>query len=210
MNPEPFMIFGEIGFDENCRPAPLGNYLRANPAPAAPEIIINSPGGSAIDGATMLAEIERHGNATCRVIGMAASAASLLMLGGREVLIHRDAIVMIHEPALMAFGTSQDFRDAADTLDKFTGIYAAAYARLTGNSEKSIRSWMKDETWLTAEEALALNFCDRIEGGGDPVAYAKFDYGRFRQAPAHLVRLAQKNGWATVSPDASKKESTDA
>lgn len=207
---EPFMIFGEIGFDENCRPEPLGKYLRANPAPATPEIIINSPGGSAVDGAAMLAEIERHGNATCRVVGMAASAASLLMLGGREVVLHREAMVMIHEPASIAFGTSQDFRKAADSLEKFTGVYAAAYARLTGNSEESIRRWMRDETWLSAEEALALNFCDRIEGGEDPVAYAKFDYGRFRHAPAHLVRMAQKNGWATASPDASKKESTDA
>ncbi|MFD1193349.1 head maturation protease, ClpP-related [Seohaeicola saemankumensis] len=203
-NPAPFMVFGEIGF-ENCRPEPLGNFLRANPAPAAPEIIINSPGGGAVDGAAMLAEIERHGNAVCRVIGMAASAASLLMLGGREVVMHRDAMVMIHEPASMVFGTSKDFRTAADNLDKFTAIYAAAYARLSGNSEQSIRRWMKDETWLSSEEALALNFCDRVEGGQDPVAYAQFDYGRFRHAPAHLMRIAQQNGWATGSSNVSEK-----
>lgn len=204
---DPFMIFGEIGL-ENCRAEPLAEYLRANPAKA--EVHINSYGGHAIEGAAMLAALERHGRATVLVSGMAASAASLLMLGGSEVVLHRDAIIMIHEPSSIAFGTSEDFRKAADSMEKMTSIYAAAYARLTGNSEKAIRRWMKDETWMSAEEALALNFCDRIDGGGDPVAYAKFDYGRFRQAPAHLVRMTQQNGWAAASPDVSEKGKTHA
>lgn len=69
---------------------------------------------------------------------------------------------------------------------------------------------MKAETWLTAEEALSLNFIDQIEGDAKPVAVAAFDFTRFQHAPAMLVQMARANGWATASPDAGTKETTHA
>lgn len=205
--PLQYLVMDEIGFGD-ARAEPLVNFLTANPGPV--EILLNSPGGIATEGAAMLAAIEQHGQVTVRVSGIAASAASLLMVGGKVVTMHREAHVMIHDPAVMAYGNGAKLRKWADDLDKIGATYASAYSRLTGNKIQMVRAWMEKETWMTAGEALALNFCDRIEGDEQPEPVASFDYGMFRHAPAHLVRLAQQNGWATASPDTGKKEITNA
>ena len=60
---------------------------------------------------------------------------------------------------------------------------------------------MGAETWLSADEALALNLDDAIKERREAEAVARFDYSRFRAAPEALVRMAHDHGWATVSPD---------
>lgn len=203
MTPPRFDIAGEIGLD-NATGAAVGRFLDANPGPV--DIFINSFGGVATEGAAIMAALERHGQATAHVQGVAASAASLAMLGAKRVVMHSAATIMIHEPGTMAFGTAGDMRAAADVLDKLTAIYASAYARATGNPEARIAAWMAEETWLTADEAVALNFADEIAADPEgPVAIAAFDYRKFKAAPAHLVQMALKNGWATVSPVSKEK-----
>lgn len=206
MNPR-FDLTGGIG-EDNATGAAVGAFLDANPGPV--DIFVNSYGGIAHEGAAIFAALERHGNATAYVQGVAASAASLAMLGARKVLIHDAAVVMIHEPGAMAFGTAATMRKAADTLDKLSGIYAKTYARATGHPVKRLAAWMAAETWLTAEEAVALHFADAIGGAdaGEPVAVAAFDYRKFKAAPMHLVQMALKNGWATVSPKSPEMETT--
>nr|WP_272929444.1 ATP-dependent Clp protease proteolytic subunit [Rhodovulum sulfidophilum] len=97
-----------------------------------------------------------------------------------------------------AWGTADDLRREAGMLDKISETYAQAYARATGHPVERIRAWMAAETWMTADEALALNFCDGLFGDDDapqsePVA--AFDYTRFKAPPPELVRLAVRNGW---------------
>lgn len=206
MIPE-YYLFDEIGIGD-CRAEPLGRFLAANPGEVT--LRINSPGGIATEGAAMVAAIEQHGNVAVQVSGIAASAASLVMVAGRRVSLHRDSMVMIHDPAALAFGTGDQLRKWADTLDKIAGVYAATYARHTGNPVDLIAGWMAAETWMTAEEAKALRFCDAIEGGEAAAPVAAFDYGKFRNAPAHLVQMARKNGWAAGTPVTGKKETQHA
>ena len=198
MNPR-FDLSGEIGAD-TATGAAVGQFCDQNPGPI--DIFINSFGGIASEGAAIFAALERHGRATAIVHGVAASAPSLAMLGGRQVLVHDAALVMIHDPAGMAMGGAQDLRAAAATLEKMTAVYAAIYSRATGNPVQRVLSWMREETWLTAVEAVALNFADAVIGADSaqqpPVA--AFDYRKFRAAPDHLVAMALQNGWATASP----------
>jgi len=181
--------------------AEIGRFCVENPGPV--EIVINSFGGVATEGAAIHAALERHGQATAIIQGVAASSASLAMLGARRVLIHDAAFIMIHNPSAMAMGTAQDMRSAADTLDKLGELYASIYARSTGNPPGRVAGWMAEETWLTADEAVALNFADEVIGGdaAQPVAVAAFDYRKFRAAPDQLVAMVLQNGWATVSSE---------
>lgn len=186
----------------------LGAYLAANPESAT--LFINSPGGDAFEGAALMAEVERHGNVTVHVQGIAASAATLPMVVAKRVIMHPAAMIMIHEPSAFTFGTADEHRVGAEALDKMTGIYAEAYARATGHPAARIAAWMKDETWLTADEALELRFCDEVEDPeSKPVVVAAFDYGRFRNAPAELVAMARKNDWAVSSADSKVRASAD-
>lgn len=199
MNPR-FDIHGEIGQDA-ATSLQVGAFLDANPGPV--DVFINSFGGIATEGAAIFAALERHGNVTANIQGVAASAASLAMLGARRVLIADSALVMIHEPGAVAFGTASDMRAMADTLEKMTATYAEIYSRATGNPLIWVEGWMRDETWLTAQDAVALHFADEIMSAEPEaaVAVAAFDYRKFKAAPPELVALAEKNGWATVSPN---------
>ena len=129
------------------------------------EVVVNSPGGDAYEGSAMLAEMQRYpGRVTVLIEGIAASAASLVAMGGDEILIDAAAVLMIHNPATLTIGTAADLRASADTLDKLAGIYAAAYAARSGNRTVDVLGWMHSETWMTAEEAVALGFADRVIG----------------------------------------------
>jgi ATP-dependent protease ClpP protease subunit len=198
-----FDISGIIGEGQACA-EPLRSFLAENAGTV--EVFVNSPGGIATEGAAMLAELERHGEVTVHIVGMAASAASLAAMGGKRILMHSAALFMIHDPSGFTFGPADQHRAAADTLDKMSDTYARAYARATGHSVDRIKAWMKAETWLTADEALELNLCDEIEGTetAEPV-FAAFDYSRFFNPPNELIRLAQKNGWARGASEASNK-----
>lgn len=207
MAPVRFDIEGVIGM-EQATPGALGRFLSENPGPVI--LAINSAGGDAMAGAAMMAEVERHGRVTVQVQGIAASAATLLVVAAHEVVMHQAAMLMIHEPYALADGTADAHRSAADALDKMARTYAEAYARHTGHSVERLLAWMKAETWMTAEEAVALRFADRIEAQAPPPPLAAFDYTRFRAAPAELVQAAHKNGWAAGSPDPSNKEKHNA
>ena len=196
-------ISGEIGAN-NATSAAVGRFCDANPGPV--DVFINSFGGIATEGAAIFASLQRHGQATAYVQGIAASAASLAMLGARKIVVHEAAMIMLHEPGSMAFGTAGDLRATADVLDKLTAVYAGTYARATGNPVDRVAQWMRHETWLAAEEAVALNFADAVDGASAPAPVARFDYTRFKAAPAPLLALALKNGWATVSPDIIEKD----
>ncbi|MCW1931731.1 head maturation protease, ClpP-related [Pararhodobacter zhoushanensis] len=203
-----FDISGNIGSGNACA-TDLAEFFAQNLGSVT--ICINSGGGSAAEGAAMMAEVERHGKVTTYIQGICASAATLPAVAGRTIIMHPAAMFMIHEPYAMAEGTADQHRSAADALEKMSGTYAAAYARHTGHPVKTIAAWMKQETWLTADEALELNFCDRIEAlETGPQMVAAFDYSKFRGAPRHLLRLARENGWGTGSPNHQSTEKQNA
>lgn len=158
-----FRLSGFIG-DPPATADDLAAFLAA--AGGRPvEIVVNSAGGVATEGAALLAEMQRYsGRVAVLIEGTAASAASLAAMAGDEILIDAAAVVMIHNPASLVIGTAADMRASADTLDKLTAVYAQAYAARTGNRVSDILEWMDSETWMTAEEAAALGFADRVIG----------------------------------------------
>lgn len=194
-----FDLKGEIG-QGTARAATLATFLKDNPG--AVDLFINSPGGDALEGAALMAEIQRHGKVTAHLQGICASAATLPAIAAHRIVMHSAAILMIHEPASTVCGTSDILHAAGEALEKLTDIYSAAYASATGNDQALIRAWMKAETWLSAEDAKELNFCDEIEATGTVSApVAAFDYTKFKAPPTHLMHLAIENGWATASPE---------
>ncbi|SEC27697.1 head maturation protease, ClpP-related [Rhodobacter sp. 24-YEA-8] len=200
-----FQLSGDIESGVSDR---LAAFLSANSGNVT--LFINSPGGDALEGAAMMAEVERHGAVSVHVQGIAASAATLPMVAAREVIMHPAAMVMTHEPSAWGGGTADELRDTAAALDKMTATYAEAYARHTGHPVARIAAWMKAETWLTADEAVELRFADRVERAQPPQMVAAYEYSKFRQPPEGLIRLAQKNGWVTGSPDPTSQENKNA
>ena len=123
---------------------------------------INSPGGNVWDGLSIYNQLRgRKAPVTTRVVGIAASIASIIALAGDRVEMADAALMMIHDPSGMASGTSKDMRKMAEALDQHAEVLVGVYHKKTGRSAESIRAVMKAETWFTTAEALAFGLVDK-------------------------------------------------
>jgi len=153
---------------------------------------INSPGGSVFDGTAIYNALKQH---SARVIihvdGLAASIASVIVMAGDEVVMGEGSYLMVHEPWSIMIGTADDFRQEADLLDKVGGTISGIYQGKTGKDAQEINDMMAAETWLTADEAVAMGFADRVDKGASDgkKAQAKnlFDLSVFANVPDALM-----------------------
>lgn len=127
-------------------------------------VAINSPGGSVTDAVAIYTMLKAHpGNVTAHVIGLAASAATVIMMAADDIVIAKHAMMMIHNAWAVSQGDASKTRATADVLERASAEMVAIYAARTGHSDEAIRDMMAKETWFNADEALAAGFADKIE-----------------------------------------------
>lgn len=126
-------------------------------------ISIHSPGGSAFDGMAMYNALKNHpAHVTTKVTGIAASAASIVLMAGDTIEMPEDAFIMIHNPWTFAMGESSDLRDTADMLDKMRDSLVNIYSKKTGIDESELVDMLNNETWLNGTEALDKGFITNL------------------------------------------------
>lgn len=127
------------------------------------QVTINSGGGSVYDGSEIYTELKDYpGNVEVRIVGLAASAASVIAMAGDTVRISPTAELMIHNAAMLAVGDHNDMQKASEMLKITNKSISAAYRHKTGLSEEELLNLMEEETWLTAETAKEKGFVDEI------------------------------------------------
>lgn len=134
------------------------------------DIYINSPGGDVFEATAIFNILDRFaGKKNVYVDGLAASAASYIAMVGNTITTAPNAMWMVHDPWGFAVGNSADMREAADLLDKVGGTLVGTYVSKNRKnvSDNEMRSIMANETWMTAEEALAKGFTDAIGSAAD-------------------------------------------
>ena len=99
---------------------------------------------------------------TVKIEGIAASAASLIAMAGDEILMDDSALMMIHDPRGISYGTHKAHRKAADDLEKMSAVYAGVYSARSKNSLDDVRELMEYETWFTADEAQQYGLIDHV------------------------------------------------
>jgi ATP-dependent protease ClpP protease subunit len=196
-------VYGEIG-TWGITANQFVQDLRAMDDGVSPVIAaFNSIGGDLFDGLAMHNALSRLGErCTGRIDALAASAASVAVCGAHHVVIASNAMLMIHNPYTYAGGDAEDFRRVADVLDQTLEAIIAAYkAKAPNIDDAELRRMVNAETWLTANEALALGLADEV-GEGIKVK-ACLGQGavlqRYQHAPAEL--LAQLEEPPEADPD---------
>lgn len=124
---------------------------------------INSPGGDCVAASqiyTML--MDYKGNITVKIDGLAASAASVIAMAGTEVLMAATSLLMIHNPATIAWGDSSEMQRTIDMLESVKDSIINAYEIKTGLPRDEISRMMDEETWMDARKAVDLGFSDGI------------------------------------------------
>lgn len=126
---------------------------------------INSVGGDTFAGEEIYTRLMMYsGNVTVNVLGLAASAASVIAMGGDKVNISPAGQIMIHNTSIAQFGDYRDMDKASEILKKTNNSLANAYVRKTGKNMDEVLSMMDAETWLTADEAVEHGFADAVIG----------------------------------------------
>lgn len=148
-------------------PATVRDALANTPAGETLEVEINSPGGSMWDGFEIYSMLYA---ATCDTLAivqsLSGSAASILAVGCKRVLMTPVGQMMIHLPSLVVSGNQNNMRHAANDLEKFTQSILNGYLVHSGGKadRATLESLMQAETWLTAQEAVELGLADGILG----------------------------------------------
>ncbi len=161
------------------------------------ELQINSPGGNAWAASSMYAELKEYkGNVNASIVGLAASAATILMCGCDHVRAWPTAQIMIHNPWTYAEGDQHDMESAKQRVETCAAGMIAAYTAKTGRTVEELQSWMDSETWMSAQDALELGFVDEVVAvdGIEPIAAAasQLDIEKMRELylQAHADNVA--------------------
>ncbi|KEY42692.1 head maturation protease, ClpP-related [Pantoea agglomerans] len=124
---------------------------------------INSPGGDMFEGLAIYNLLrEYEGKVTVKVLGLAASAASIIAMAGDEVQIGRGAFLMIHNCWVYAMGNRHDLQQIAADMVPFDKAMNDIYSARTGLDADTIDAMMDAETYIGGSDAVEKGFADRL------------------------------------------------
>jgi ATP-dependent Clp protease protease subunit len=144
---------------------------------------VNCPGGAVFAARAMEQGLrEFKGKVITHIDGVAASAATFLVLPSAEIIMAPGAMWMIHNAWGFAMGNADDLEATAAMFRTVDGTLAESYAAHTGKDIDDIKAKMKAETWFTANQALEYGFATSV-AGADPKAKINWDLSAYTNVP---------------------------
>lgn len=192
------LIYGDIGFEVQAA------QVIADLAPMEGDVLVrvNSYGGDIYEGISIMHALRSHpGQVTVRVEGVAASAASIIAVGGADrTEMTAGSEMMIHLPWISAPGNSDDLRKAADDLERTARSMAELYAEKAGGGSQVWLEMMRAETWFSAQEAVDAGLANAVvdaRAGKSPVlagaSRKRFAFAGRSEAPTPKILKEEDN-----------------
>lgn len=126
------------------------------------DIKINSPGGDVFSASEIYSELRSYkGNVNIKIMGLAASAASVIAMAGRNSM-SPTAQLMVHNVSSCAHGDYRDMDHMSEVLKNANDTIANAYIAKSGMSREEALELMNNETYLSAQKAKELGLIDEI------------------------------------------------
>ncbi len=137
--------------------------LDAHPDVKTIKVLMNSPGGDAWEGIAIRALLARHGaRVEFEVIGLCASAATVIAMAGDTVSMHEGTMFMVHRAWTWAVGNALDMGKTVNFLNKIDSNIVDLYESRTGRNRAELQKLVDDETWMTAREAVSEKFASDV------------------------------------------------
>lgn len=157
-----FDVIGADWYGDGVTASRIAAALRAIGG-ADVTVNINSPGGDMFEGLAIYNLLREYdGKVTVKVLGLAASAASIIAMAGDEVQIGRGAFLMIHNCWVYAMGNRHDLAQVAADMEPFDKAMNDIYGARTGLSSEAIEAMMNAETYIGGSDAVEKGFADRL------------------------------------------------
>lgn len=154
-------ISDETWYEDEVTPKLFKDELESGTGPIS--VWINSPGGDVFAAARIYNMLMDYPyDVTVKIDGLAASAASVIAMAGTTVEMSPVAMMMIHNPATIAIGDSEEMKKAVKMLDEVKESIMNAYEIKTGLARDKISKLMDAESWFNAKKAVELGFADKI------------------------------------------------
>ena len=191
------VLFGDVGYEVQA------SRVVAELAEVRGDVLvrINSYGGDIYEGLAIMNALRSHdGEVTARVEGVAASAASIVAIGGADrVEMTTGAELMVHLPWVDAPGNPDELRKTADDLDRTARSLADLYAEKAGGEPDVWLDMMRAETWFSAQEAVDAGVADAVvdvRAGKSPVlsgaSRKRFAFAGRSEAPTPKILEEEK------------------
>lgn len=218
------LLYGDISsstwYGDEITPSDFAQDLKGLGDISVLNIYINSGGGDVFAGQAIYSMLKRHSaQKNVYIDGLAASIASVIAMAGDTIYMPKNAMLMIHKAWTMAIGNAHDLRKLADDMDKIDESILTTYQAKTGLDEEKIMEMVNAETWMNAEEAVALGFADVIEGTQLIAASMNkdyltlnglsFDLGRFRNPPKQALASSEAEPLVNEPTNEQPKEQAD-
>ncbi|HHE4766171.1 TPA: head maturation protease, ClpP-related, partial [Enterobacter hormaechei] len=157
-----FDVIGQDYWGEGVTAKRIAGALRAMNG-ADVTVNINSPGGDMFEGLAIYNLLrEYEGRVTVKVLGIAASAASVIAMAGDDIQIGRGAFLMIHNCWVYAMGNRHDFAELAQSLEPFDTAMADIYAARSGLDMAAVQKLMDAESYIGGSDAVAKGLADSL------------------------------------------------
>lgn len=134
---------------------------------------ISSLGGLLEHGLDIRSQFAQHGGVHVYIFGLTASAATIIAMGAQRIYMSRHAAILIHKCSgwVEEWGqmNADQLQEVIDRLEKekksqeaLDLVITSCYQQRMKKSLSAITSLLKEERWLTADEALELGLVDEL------------------------------------------------
>lgn len=145
---------------------------------------IQSPGGNVLEGLAIYNALLQHpATIIATVEGIAASAASFILMAADTIQMPEDSFLMIHNAVGGVVGNADEIRHYADIVEKLQETVVNIYQKRTGLDAADIADMMAAETWMNASEAIKNGFADQIIGKIGAAAKCEAFANHFKTMP---------------------------
>ena len=127
------------------------------------DVVINSGGGDVYSGSEIYTMLKQYkGTVRVQIVGIAASAASVIAMAGDKVAMSPTGQLMIHNIWTVVKGDAKALEKEAKVLEGQNESIANAYMLKTGKDKEELLELMDKETYFNAREALEAGMIDEI------------------------------------------------
>ncbi|HVW15719.1 MAG TPA: head maturation protease, ClpP-related [Mucilaginibacter sp.] len=157
------------------------------------EVHISSVGGSAFDAIAIYDLFKKYpGNVTTYIDALAASAASIVAMGGDQVIMSKYALLMIHKPMVGTGGNADELLKDIQMLNVVQSRLAQIYMDKTGLDGVTVNSLIDSVTWMNADQALDLGFIDQVDDYSASITNSAIISNYINAAPLFYRRCINK------------------
>lgn len=187
-------VYDTIGWD-----TPAADFVKELASITAPviDLRVNSPGGFVWDGLDIYSALKGHPSRVEAVVtGIAASAASVVVMAADHIAVEQAARMMIHRSSGLAIGNMHDMRETADVLEGIDQSAAEIYQARAGGPVDAWLEAMDKTTWYPGQKAVDANLADAVIGNKtkDAPAPPEDRASQLIRARARALALAHRKG----------------